>query len=297
MKKSLCHTLLFTGTAVALFSCQKVNSVNDDEIVGKRKLKNDLCLISSFGYSNNSIPQQSIFTNHYDLSGRSMEVEAGLFSGGSVFSNITLSVKWINGAIAFVDANATQDTVLIASFNKNGRIDKLVAGNKPNANFLATSFDYDQSKLRAMYITLGTNTMTSYFDYDQRGNLISISDAPTSSVTIPGKVEYGYAANEKANGQFYFDEPRGFSWNSFSLLQYIGFFPELQPVNLRTSTKVMWGNNYQAYHMDIINQKLDQQGKLISYDIASPGSTTSISHYNINWSCNQSDNLFTQGNQ
>ena len=289
--------MMCAGTAFTLFSCQKVNSVNDEEIADKRKPKKDFCLISSFGYSNPAIPQQSIFTNHYDPSGRSLEVEAGMFSGGVVFSNITLSLKWVNGGVAFVNANAQQDTILIASFNKKGRVDKIIAGNKPNGNFLPTSFDYDKNGLRAMYITLAGNTLTSYFNYDPEGNLISIADAPSTSVSIPGKVEYTYDPHQKANDQFYFDEPRGFSWNSFSLLQYIGLFPELQPQNLRTSTKVMWGNNYQAYHMNIVNQQLDANGKLVSYDVASPGSNTTISHYNINWSCNLPENLFTQGNQ
>ena len=288
--------MMCAGTAFTLFSCQKVNSINDEEVANKKKPK-DLCLISSFGYSNPAISQQTIFTNHYDLSGRSMEVEAGMFSGGVVFSNITLSLKWINGGVAFVNANAPQDTILIASFNKKGRVEKIIAGNKQNTNFLPTTFDYDKNGLRAMYITLAGNTLTSYFNYDQKGNLISIADAPSTSVSIPGKVEYTYDPNQKANNQFYFDEPRGFSWNTFSLLQYIGLFPELQPTNLRTSTRVTWGNNYQAYHMDIVNQQLDANGKLISYDIASPGSNTTISHFNINWSCNLSENLFTQGNQ
>jgi hypothetical protein len=146
-----------------------------------------------------------------------------------------------------------------------------------------------------MHITLAGQTETSYFDYDDKGNLVSISDAPTPSIPVPGKVEYKYATNEKANDQLYFDEPRKFSWNSFTLLQYIGLFPELHPVNLRTSTKVTWGNNYQAYNMDITNQQLDAQGKLISYDVVSPGSTAAINHYNINWSCNGGGNLLTKG--
>lgn len=297
MKKSLCFAIMCAGTALTLFSCQKVNSINDEEITDKRKSKKDFCLISSFGYSNTAVPQQTIFTNHYDMSGRSMEVEAGLFSGGSVFSNITLSLKWVNGGLAFVNANAPQDTVLLASFNKKGRVDKIILGNKPNPNFLPTTFDYDGNGLHAMYITLGSNTLTSYFNYDNNGNLISIADAPSASVSIPGKVEYGYDPTKKASNQFYFDEPRGFSWNTFSLLQYIGLFPELQPTNLRTSTKVTWGNNYQAYHMNIINQQVDGNGRLVSYDVASPGSSTTVSHYNINWSCNAAENLFTQGNQ
>ena len=293
MKRSLCYVTLVAGTVLAL-SCQKVNSVNGDEVPDKKKAK-DLCLISSFSYSNNNIPTQTIFTNHYDLSGRTLQVEAGIFSGGSIQSNIPLNVKWNGNAIAFIDADSPLDTVLIATFTKKGRVDKIVPGNKANSQFLPTTFTYDKDRLQSMSITLAGNANTSNFNYDTRGNLVSISDLPTSSVPIPGKVEYQYATNEKAGDQFYFDEPRGFSWNSFSLLQYIGLFPELQPINLRTSTKVTWGNNYQAYYMNIGNHQMDAQGKLISYDIMSPTSSQAVLHYNINWSCNSGALVQTQG--
>ena len=285
MKKSLTYATLLAGTAFSLFSCQKVNSVRDD--IEEKKHKNqELCLISSFSYSNSAIPLQTIFTNRYDLAGRSLEVEAGVFSGGAIASNKPFNIKWASNGLAFIDANSLSDTILIAYFDRKGRVEKISAGNAPNQDFLPTTFQYSNNRLSSMGITLAGNVRTSYFDYDQKGNIVSISDAPTTSVPIPGKVEYVYATNEKAKQQCYFDEPRGFSWNSFTLLQYVGLFPELEPVNLRTSTKVNWGNNYQAYYMNITNHQLDQDGKLLSYDIVSPGGGNTISRYNINWTCN-----------
>jgi len=293
MKKSLSYGALLAGTALTLFSCQKVNSIQEDKEDNK---KNNLCLISSFSYSNSSVPSETIFTNHYDISGRSLEVEAGIFSGGAIFTHLTFSVRWTSDRIIFLDAGAVQDTILYATFDRKGRVEGIFPGNKPNDNFLPTTFEYNNNRVRAMNITLAGNIETSYFDYDQRGNLVSISDVPTTSVPIPGKVEHQYSSSEKAVDQFYFDEPRKFSWNSFTVLQYIGLFPELQPANFRTSTKVTWGNNYQAYHMEIKNHQVDGNGKLVSYDIVSPGSTTTISHYNINWSCNFSDLVQKQAN-
>jgi hypothetical protein len=295
MKRSLTYVTLLAGTAFSLFSCQKVNNIREDLEEKKNKTK-DLCLISSFTYSNSSVPTQSIFTNHFDLSGRSLEVEAGIFSGGSIVSNKPFSIKWGSGRLAFMDANATQDTILIAFFDSKGKIEKIFPGNKPSQHFLPTTFQYSNNRVSSMGITLAGNTETTYFDYDVKGNISSITDAPTTSVPIPGKVEYGYASNEKAKSQFYFDEPRKFSWNSFTLLQYVGFFPELQPVSLRTSTKVSWGNNYQAYYMNIANHQMDQGGKLVSYDIVSPGGGNAISHYNINWTCNSPEIVQNSGN-
>jgi hypothetical protein len=286
MKRSLTYVTLIAGTAFSLFSCQKVNSVSE-EIEEKKNKNKDLCLISSFSYSNSAVPLQHIFSNRFDLSGRSLEVEAGVFSGGAIVANKPFSIKWTSNGLAFLDANALQDTILVALFDRKGRVEKIFSGNKPSQDFLPTTFQYSGNKLASIGITLAGNVLTSNFDYDQKGNLLSITDAPTTSVPIPGKVEYTYATNQKATDQFYFDEPRKFSWNSFTLLQYIGLFPELNPTHLRTSTKVNWGNNYQAYYMDNINHQLDQNGKLVSYDIASPGGGSTISHYNINWSCNQ----------
>jgi hypothetical protein len=287
MKKSLTYVTLVAGTAFSLLSCQKANSVRQ-EIEDKKNKNKDLCLITSFSYSNSAVPLQTIFTNQFDFSGRSLEVEAGIFSGGAIVDNKPFSIVWTSSGLAFLDANAVQDTILIASFNRKGRIEKIFPGNKPSHHFLPTTFQYSNNRLSSMGITLAGNVLMSYFDYDHKGNIRSITDAPSASVPVPGKVEYKYATNEKANNQFYFDEPRKFSWNSFTLLQYIGLFPELDPSNLRTSTKVDWGNNYIAYNMNINNHQLDQQGKLVSYDIVSPGSGSTISHYNINWSCNQS---------
>jgi len=295
MKKSLTYATLLAGTAFSLFSCQKVNSVQEDLEEKKHKNK-ELCLISSFSYSNSAVPLQTIFTNRYDLAGRSLEVEAGVFSGGAIVANKPFNIKWASNGLAFLDANSLSDTVLIAYFDRKGRVEKISAGNAPSQDFLPTTFQYSNNRLSSMGITLAGNVLMSYFDYDQNGNIVSISDAPTTSVPNPGKVEYVYATNEKAKQQFYFDEPRKFSWNSFTLLQYVGLFPELEPVNLRTSTKVNWGNNYQAYYMNITNHQMDQNGKLLNYDIVSPGNGTTISRYNINWTCGNQSLVNAAGN-
>ena len=61
-------------------------------------------------------------------------------------------------------------------------------------------------------------------------------------------------------------------------------------MNLRTATKVTWGNNYQAYNMKIGNQQLDQEGKLVDYDIIHPQTGNTISHYSVNWKCSSDNN-------
>jgi hypothetical protein len=190
-----------------------------------------------------------------------------------------------NTTIAFVNAAAPADTILVATLNARGKVEKITQGNKPDYMFLPTTFEYNNDRLTAMNITLGSNTTKSNFFYDNQNNITSIEDQPTPSVSVPGKVSYGYTT-QKAAQQFYMDEPRGYSWNSFSLLQYAGLFPELNPTNLRTSTKVLWGNNYQAYNMNIANHQLDGNNNLTSYEVLNPGSSEVASKYNLGWNCN-----------
>src|SRR2546430_1656907 len=291
MKKSLRYSGFVAGTAIILFSCQKADTLKDPDLAGKSsKQKKNSCFIASFSYSNASVPSQTIFKNHYDASGRTTEVDAGVFSGGSVLSTLSLDLKWAAAGIAFTKARTITDTVLFAFVSKKGQVDRIVPGNQPDPQFLSTSFEYEGNQISALHITIAGKTETSYFNYDNKGNPVSITDAPTADVAVPGRIEYEYATSEKAKQQFYLDEPRKFSWNSFSLLQYIGLFPELQPVNLRTATKVTWGNNYQAYNMKIGNQQLDQEGKLVGYDIIHPQTGNTISHYSVNWKCSSDNN-------
>ena len=298
MKKSLSYSSLLAGTAIILFSCQKVDTLGNPDLTNKssKQKKND-CFIASLDYSNGNVPGKLIFKNYYDASDRIIKVDAGVFSGGSVLSTLAVDLKWSAAGIAFMKAGSIRDTVLYAFVGKKGRVDRIVPGNQPDMQFLPTSFEYAGDQLAALHITIAGKEETSYFNYDQKGNPSSITDAPAADVAVPGKIEYQYSANEKAKQQFYLDEPRKFSWNSFSLLQYIGLFPELQPVNLRTATKVIWGNNYQAYNMKIGNQQLDQQGKLIGYDIIYPQTGNIISHYNVNWKCSNGNNNDVQDNQ
>src|SRR4030095_851324 len=139
MKKSLTYTALLAGTAFTLVSCQKANSISE-QIEDSKKNK-DFCVITSFSYSNSAVPSQTIFTNHYDAAGRTIEVEAAVFSGGAIMELKRMNVNWTNQGIYFIDANAVLDTILVANLNKQGKVEEIVPGNKPSQDFLPTFFD------------------------------------------------------------------------------------------------------------------------------------------------------------
>lgn len=275
---------LLLGTSIFLFSCKKTEVAADGQLQEKKVGKKSSCFVTSFDFSNAS-QSQTVFKTQYNSEGNAFRIEAGTYSGGVINSSITLNVVTSNGSIAFVNAAAPGDTVLIATLNSRGKVQRISHGNKPDFMFLPITFDYNNDRVSAMHISLGATTTTSNFFYDNKNNNTSIEDEPTASVPVPGKVVYAYT-NQKASQQFYMDEPRGFSWNSFSLLQYAGLFPELNPSNIRKSTKVVWGNNYQAYNMNIENQRLDGNGNLTSYEVVNPNSGSVVSKYNLAWSCN-----------
>ena len=133
-----------------------------------------------------------------------------------------------------------------------------------------------------MSISLAGNQLVSRFQYDTRGNCVLIQDDAQGTVA-PGRVEYTYD-NKKVDHQQYFDEPRGFSWNTFSLMQFAGLLPELRPVTLRTGVKVFWGNNYKAYDVTLGNHQV-QAGALQRYDVVTfNGASVSIPYY-TDWQC------------
>ncbi|HEX6180735.1 MAG TPA: hypothetical protein VFZ47_05775, partial [Chitinophagaceae bacterium] len=85
--------------------------------------------------------------------------------------------------------------------------------------------------------------------------------------------------------QVYFDEPRGFSWNTFSLMQFAGLLPELQPTTLRTGVKVFWSNNYKVYDVSLGKHQL-QGGTLQSYEVTTFNGSPSSLPYFTDWQCN-----------
>jgi hypothetical protein len=177
--------------------------------------------------------------------------------------------------VAYIKSGSA-DTVLVASLNAQGRPVNVVAGNAPDPGYLPTSFEYENNRLSAMKVSLAGNLLVSRFSYDARNNCTLIQDEPRPG-EIPGRVEYSYE-NKKAAQQVYLDEPRPFSWNTFSLVQFSGMFTELQPSNLRTGVKVWWANNYKVYDVQLINHDVNN-GTLVKYDVSYPGSNITIPQF------------------
>ena len=94
---------------------------------------------------------------------------------------------------------------------------------------------------------------------------------------------YEYDYTRKAKDQYYQDEARGFSMDVFSVLHAAGYFPEADPVHLRTRTTVNWGP-YVAYDYDVVNHVIDR-GRLVSYQTTYHNYNSPGPAYTIEWAC------------
>ena len=270
MKRSSAYVpgLILASSTMLAISCTKTDiAAESPEVTNKKKTD---CEVTAF----RSGTSQYIFKKQIDpATGKVQQINAAVYQGGGISKTISLDVHWNSGSVAFIKSGTTTDTVLVASLNADGKPVNVVAGNTPDANYLPTSFEYQSNRLSAMKISLAGNVNVSRFNYDDRNNCTLIQDEARAG-EIPGRVEYSYS-NRRADKQVYLDEPRPYSWNTFSLMQFSGMFTELQPANLRTAVKVWWGNNYKAYDAELINHDVSG-GTLVKYDVAFPGSTVSL---------------------
>ncbi len=276
---------LLTGS-ILFTSCQKNQFIPDvsteDELL--RASKNKSCAVTEFRctYNTPEPMQDIVYSKTFHANGKLQKITAAVYSGGAIIGSSTYSVQWKKDRVALI-YDGTADTLLVAVLNQNGRVVSTRDGNKPDFEYLPTSFNYSNNKVNAMKIHFSGTDLLANFHYSN-GNITRIDDIGDGSTT-PGRIEYQYAAGNKIKQQQYFDEPRKFSWNTFTVLQFLGLFPELDGENLRTRTTVDWGNNYIAYDKVLVNHQVDQQGRLMQYAVTDPADGTISCRYSLNWSC------------
>ena len=281
---------LFTGVII-FTSCQK-NQLAPQESPENELLvasANKSCAVTAFKGMYNTTPNQEevVYSKTYHGNGKLEKITAAVYSGGAIIGSSTYTIFWKKDRVALI-YYGTADTMFVAALNQKGRVVTTRDGNKPDFQYLPTSFDYANNKVNTMKIHFSGTDLLANFHYNN-GNISRIDDIGDGS-TAPGKIEYQYATGNKIKQQQYFDEPRKFSWNTFTLLQFLGLFPELDGENLRTRTTVDWGNNYIAYDRVLVNHQVDQNGRLMQYAVSDPANGTISSRYFLNWSCSTAEN-------
>jgi hypothetical protein len=281
MRNSTYAKLVVVGTVVLLLgiSCTKVDV--GDEMGGKPKKK--YCDVAAFTLQSSDGGTLNIFNKTYDLSGRRLvRLDAGLYSGGATLEFIQLNLVYDNDRIYFLSTDNTADTGLVVYLNNAGRVTKAEAGAIIDDGFGPQEFFYQDGRLHL--INIDNNWLRIWFRYDQWGNNTQIV-TDSSADGLPRLIhEYQYDYNRKSSKQLYHDEARGFSFNVFTLLHAAGFFPELNPVHIRTRTTVKWGD-YLAYDYKLLNHVFDNDGRLVKYQTQRSGDHSPAAAYHLYWNC------------
>lgn len=196
--------------------------------------------------------------------------------GGPI--HFDLRVVYNGSEVYLINKLAPFDTTLKVFLNAQGRVREcLGTGYIPRNKYF-----YQGNRLRAIEVD------GFYHDtciYDNRGNILSIA-VPAA----PGEPSYGffyeYDYSRKAKQQFYLDETRDLNVN-FALLQYLGAFPELDPVNVRTRSRTGFSDGSTLWDATLVNHRFDSQGRLLGYDIGfeDGDSVVATKGPSLTWKC------------
>jgi len=284
--------------AILYSSCQKIDlipekNIGEDNLRSAKKISCEVAEFSSLYGSPGNLQNQIHFKKSF-ANGSINKITSVVYSGGDISNMVTYQLIQKDRTISFI-REGTNDTAFVVTLNSNGQVTGTRGGNKPDFNYLPTSFTYSNARLTSMKINFSGKELVSSFNF-QNGNLRSIQDQVTADET-PGRIEYEYGVGTKVSKQLYFDEPRKFSWNTFTLLQFMGFFPELDGESVRTRTTVYWENNYKAYDRKLINHQIDGNGRLMQYAVSGVADGEISMRYLLDWNCSANAVIGSQETQ
>jgi hypothetical protein len=276
--KSITITLL-TATLVFLAACKK------DDYCDKPTRHESGCdlmqVLESSGSKDDPNPL-SRYRKEYDpTTGKISKVVVGLFQFGLIDS-VRLIPKYHNDNIHFVSEDNATDTVITATFDHAGRLLQLNQGNAPNDRLIASVFSYSSDKLSNLHFDLSGFGFDLVPSYDSHGNVTQLKD-PTE---VNQSFFYTYDVSVEATQQFYSDDFVGDGYNSLYFAEFMGWLPDLLPVNKRTSERVVTGD-YELSNADLTSHVYDADGKLLSYQ--SGATFTNI------WNCDSKTNKANHG--
>jgi hypothetical protein len=261
MKKIFIRTGLLLAIPLLFATCSKF----DWDLFDKHHGKGD-CQVASFSLSNpprSDIPW--LFKKKFNAAGRVSEIECSFnnIANSADLIHYKLRIAYHGDRVYLINKEIPYDTVTKLFLNSEGRVTK-ATGNIPYIN--NNRYYYSGNKLHVVEgdIAVGS-TLRRNCEYDNRGNILSISSLdPYSNERVGYFYEYDYS--KEAKQQFYMDEVRNID-NTFTLLHYLGFFPELNPVNVRTHVRNGRENHYFVYDEYLLNHQFDANGRLMQYDI------------------------------
>ena len=204
----------------------------------------------------------SQYRKEYDQNGRITKVVAGLYTLG-LYDSVAMLVHYEGTTVYFLSVTNPADSLVTAMFDNQNRLQKMEYGNSPRYEFITTDFFYDSGRL-SRYLIGGT--FEYHLSYDQNGNVTSIYRSANNGLF------FTYDLTVKANHQFYSDhfDTNGVS-DAVNLAQFMGWLPDLEPVNKRTSWKDVDDDDNDDTTPPIITERTltghvyDSNGNLVSY--------------------------------
>jgi hypothetical protein len=276
MKKNVFCTGLLCTITLLLATCNKI-----DWDFFRQQSKKDCDLQSYYLTLIDQAPDPFLFEKKYNAAGdRITEIKFTFFNLHPVEVPYKLRLAYHGLNIYLINMDNEQDTTMKIFLNSRGRVKKCIG--KFVRDF--TEFYYD-AKNRLSNIETGffdDHVLNETCEYDSYGNILSISRYDNTGVRVGHFYKYDYS--KKTKRQFYLDEPA--SSDDVALLQYLGFFPELDPVHVRTHVRVGLETGSFLWGRYLTNHQFDPKGRLIGYDIANNMDGTDISFQAIlNWKC------------
>lgn len=225
----------------------------------------------------------SAFRKEYDgTTGKVRKVVAGLFTF-YLYDSISMLVRHSGSSVYFLRETAPDDTIAIATFDGANRLQQIEALQIAQLPFETTQFTYTSNRLAGY--TIGGN-ITVKLSYDAAGNIVHMYN-PGDTATGLGRF-FTYDLWVTATRQWYFDDFELGSEEAVRLAQFMGWLPDLEPVNRRISYKDLVDYDEDGVpevftSRTLSNHLYDSDGKLISYK--SDGET-----YTNIWSCSKKTN-------
>ncbi len=240
------------------------------------------CLVQQYSVSNLGTSPY-LFKKTYDKSGKFVEEIDLCFYGFQPRILQSLILKSNQKKLWLVYKSHPLDTAFVITFNNAGR-PATITSNTSTPGF-QTTFTYLNNRLDSVK-HMGDFGKFKCF-YDQNGNILSMKKfEPDLGVYSGSFYEYDYSKRIKT--QVYFDELIGFSKEGMTLLQYLDFFPELNPRNIRIRTRAGLETHYFLGNYGLVNHQVDGEGKLISYQLI-PDIGPSFSQQGIIWKCGKTN--------
>ena len=222
-----------------------------------------------------------LFKKFYDPSDRFVKEIHLTFVWPGVMPMFQLLLKYESKKLLFINKNNLNDVVMKVDFNSKGRPHTIVTYETLYDVTTTTRFTYRHNRLDSVIKQSGSIQIHEKCYYDNAGNILAIKHFNNDYGEYDGSF-YTYDYSRTTKEAFYQEEPRGFTSFGFAVLQYVHFFPELDPANVRTHSKVGPESGPYLQNRTLNNHLLDPDGKLVSYNELGAGTVS------VQWKCGKS---------